>query len=143
MNRFGMLPEVLRPWDGAQALRIPPMGHRWDKEGKLRPLARSEGGHRRYARAVSWPCGARTPPGTASRGRCGTASRDSSGGVSGSVGRIVVTSDQEPEDAASELVKDMLATVTNSSAKRYGMRGGRKARTAVRAAPEEAGAVGG
>ena len=24
---------------------------RWDKEGRLRPVARSEGGHRRYARA--------------------------------------------------------------------------------------------
>lgn len=38
--------------------------------------------------------------------------------------RLLVTSDQEAEDAQAELVKDMLAIVTGFSAKLYGMRGG-------------------
>jgi len=52
MNRLDGWSEVLRPAEAARALRIH-VGtlRRWDKEGKLRPLARSEGGHRRYARA--------------------------------------------------------------------------------------------
>jgi len=41
--------------------------------------------------------------------------------------RIVVISNQEPEDAQAESVKDMLSVVTSFSAKPYGMRGGRKA----------------
>ena len=59
--------------------------------------------------------------------------------------RIVVISNQEPEDAQAELVKDMLSVVTSFSAKLYGMRGGRKARAAVKAvlAETEASAVGG
>ena len=58
--------------------------------------------------------------------------------------RIVVISNQEPEDAQAELVKDMLSVVTSFSAKLYGMRGGRKARAAVKAvlAETEASAVG-
>ncbi len=52
MSGFGGLPEVLRPAEVARVLRIH-VGtlRRWDREGGLRPLARSEGGHRRYARA--------------------------------------------------------------------------------------------
>ena len=52
MSAFDGLPEVLRPSEVARVLRIH-VGtlRRWDKEGKLHPLARSEGGHRRYARA--------------------------------------------------------------------------------------------
>ena len=46
--------------------------------------------------------------------------------------RIVVISNQEPEDAQAELVRDMLSVVTSFSAKLYGMRGGRKARAAVK-----------
>jgi putative resolvase len=59
--------------------------------------------------------------------------------------RIVVVSNQEPEDAQTELVKDKPSVVTSFSAKLYGMRGGRKARAAVKAALKEteASAVGG
>lgn len=59
--------------------------------------------------------------------------------------RIVVISNQEPEDAQAELVKDMLSIVTSFSAKLYGMRGGRKARAAVKAAlaETEVSAIGG
>ena len=46
--------------------------------------------------------------------------------------RIVVISNQAPEDAQVELVKDMLSVVSRFSAKLYGMRGGRKARAAVK-----------
>jgi len=51
--------------------------------------------------------------------------------------RIVVVSHQEPEDAQAELVKDMLSVVTSFSAKLNGMRGGRKAWAAVKAALAE------
>ena len=59
--------------------------------------------------------------------------------------RIVVAAGQETEDAQVELVKDLLSIVTSFSAKLYGMRGGRKARAAVKAILAEmgAGAVGG
>lgn len=44
--------ELLRSAEAARALGIPVVTlRRWEREGKLRPLARSEGGHRRYARA--------------------------------------------------------------------------------------------
>jgi putative resolvase len=48
--------------------------------------------------------------------------------------RIVVASAQEPEDAHTELVKDLLAIVTSFSARLYGMRGGRRARATMKAA---------
>ncbi len=59
--------------------------------------------------------------------------------------RVVVAAGQESEDAQVELVKDLLSIVTSFSARLYGMRGGRKARAAVKAilAETEAGAVGG
>ena len=59
--------------------------------------------------------------------------------------RIVVAAGQETEDAQVELVKDLLSIVTSFSAKLYGMRGGRKARAAVKAILVETGvsAVGG
>jgi putative resolvase len=41
---------------------------------------------------------------------------------------IEVTSRQEPEDAHTELVQDLLAIVTSFSARLYGARGGRKVR---------------
>lgn len=44
---------------------------------------------------------------------------------------VVVTSAQEPEDAPTELVKDLLAIVTSFSARLYGARGGRKVRDTV------------
>jgi predicted site-specific integrase-resolvase len=44
---------------------------------------------------------------------------------------VVVTSAQEPEDAHTELVKDLLAIVTSFSARLYGARGGRKVRDTV------------
>jgi predicted site-specific integrase-resolvase len=52
MSRYEGLPDVLRPAEVSRMLRIH-VGtlRRRDKEDKLRPLARSEGGHRRYARA--------------------------------------------------------------------------------------------
>ena len=58
---------------------------------------------------------------------------------------VVVAAGQESEDAQGELVKDLLSIVTSFSAKLYGMRGGRKARAAVKAILAEtgAGAVGG
>ena len=58
--------------------------------------------------------------------------------------QLVVISNQEPEDAQAELVKDMLSVVTSFSAKLYGMRVGRRARAAVKAvlAETEASAVG-
>jgi putative resolvase len=46
--------------------------------------------------------------------------------------RVVIASPQEPEDAHTELVKDLLAIVTSFSAKLYGMRGGRRARANVK-----------
>ena len=59
--------------------------------------------------------------------------------------RIVVISNQAPEDAQVELVKDMLSVVRRFFAKLYGMRGGRKARAAVQdiLAKTEADTVGG
>ena len=213
------MPEVLRPAEAAQALRIH-VGtlRRWDKEGKLRPLTRSEGGHRRYARAdvlalLGDDCAAGektaavyTRGSTGKQAEAGNLERQrlrlleyaavngyrvvwqASDGASGlharrrglhrvveaarrhemrfflveypdrlarfgfpyletlfevlSV-RIVVVSNQEPEDAQAELVKDMLSVVTSFSAKLYGIRGGRKARAAVKAALTEASAVGG
>ena len=58
---------------------------------------------------------------------------------------IVVTADQEPEGAPAELVKDSLGIVTSFSGKWYGLRGGRRARAAVKASLVDvgAGAVGG
>ncbi len=44
---------------------------------------------------------------------------------------MIVTAAQEPEDAHSELVKDMLAIVTSFSARLYGARGGRRVRESV------------
>ena len=59
--------------------------------------------------------------------------------------RVVVISDQAPENGRAELVKDMLAIVTRFSAKLYGRRVGRKARAAVKAivAETEESALGG
>ena len=59
--------------------------------------------------------------------------------------RGVVAAGQEAEDAPVELVKDLLSIVTRFSARLYGMRGGRKARAAVKAflAETGVGAVGG
>ncbi len=44
---------------------------------------------------------------------------------------VVVTSAQEPEDAHTELAKDLLAIVPSFSARLYGARGGRKVRETV------------
>lgn len=44
---------------------------------------------------------------------------------------VIVTSTQEPEDANTELGKDLLAIVTSFSARLYGARGGRKVRETV------------
>jgi putative resolvase len=44
---------------------------------------------------------------------------------------VIVTSVQEPDDAHTELVKDLLAIVTSFSARLYGARGGRKVRETV------------
>ena len=215
------LPEILRPKEAARALRIH-VGtlRRWDKEGRLRPLARSKGGQRRYARAdilallgIEEAAGDKAAAiyarvSTGKQAEAGNLERQrqrlleyaavngyrvvlqasdvASGLNTGRKGlrrvieaarshrircllveypdrlarfgfpyletlldvlgvRIIVTSNQEPEDAASELVKDMLAIVTSFSAKLYGMRGGRKARAAVKAAlaETEGSAVGG
>ena len=58
---------------------------------------------------------------------------------------VVVAAGQESEDAQGELVKDLLSIVTSFSARLYGMRGGRRARAAVKAilAETEVGVVGG
>jgi len=210
MSRFDGLPEVLRPAEAAQVLRIH-VGtlRRWDKEGKLRPLARSEGGHRRYARvdvlALLGENGPWDEKTAAIYARVSTAKQADAGNLerqrlrlleyaavngyrvvlqasdvaSGLNARrrglhriveaarrhemrfllveypdrlarfgfpyletlfdvlsvhIVVTAGQESEDAQVELVKDLLSIVTSFSAKLYGMRGGRKARAAVKAA---------
>lgn len=50
---------------------------------------------------------------------------------------VVVTSAQEPEDAHTELVKDLLAIVTSFSARLYGARGGRKMRATIAKAMTE------
>ena len=56
-----------------------------------------------------------------------------------------VTTDQEPEGASAELVKDRLGIATIFSAKWYWLRGGRRARAAVNATLVDMGhrAVGG
>jgi len=41
---------------------------------------------------------------------------------------IIATAEKEPEDARSELVRDLLAIVTSFSARLYGVRGGKKVR---------------
>ena len=58
---------------------------------------------------------------------------------------VVVAAGQEAEDAQIELVEDLLSIATRFSAKLYGRRVGRKARSAVKAIVAEtgAGAVGG
>ena len=215
------MPEVLRPKEAARVLRIH-VGtlRRWDKEGRLRPIARSKGGQRRYARAdilallgVDDAAGDRTAAiytrvSTGKQAEAGNLERqrqrlveyaavngyrvvlqasDVASGLNTRrkglwrvmeaarrhkikyvlveypdrlarfgfpyletlfdvLGvRVIVTANEEPEDAASELVKDMLAIVTSFSAKLYGMRGGRKARAAVKTAlaETEGSAVGG
>ncbi|AQS59134.1 IS607 family transposase [Desulforamulus ferrireducens] len=45
---------------------------------------------------------------------------------------IVATAEKEPEDAQSELVRDLLAIVTSFSARLYGARGGKKVRQGFR-----------
>lgn len=50
---------------------------------------------------------------------------------------VVLTSAQEPEDAHTELVKDLLAIVTSFSARLYGARGGRKIRATIAQATTE------
>lgn len=50
---------------------------------------------------------------------------------------VVVTSAQEPEDAQTELIKDLLAIVTSFSARLYGARGGRHVRKTVAQAMAE------
>lgn len=193
---------------------------RWDKEGRLRPVGRSEGGHRRYARAdvlaVLGDDSIGSETTAAIYARVSTGKQAAAGNLerqrlrlmeyaavngyrvtlqasdvaSGLNARrrglhrvvdaarrremrfllveypdrlarfgfpyletlfdvlgvhIVVIANQEPEDAPAELVKDMLAIVTSFSAKLYGMRGGRRARAAMKAILAEtgAGAVGG
>ena len=54
----------------------------------------------------------------------------------------VVTADQEPEGAPAELVKDSLGIVTSFSGKWYGLRGGRRARAAVKVTLVDKGAGG-
>jgi len=45
---------------------------------------------------------------------------------------VIATAEKEPEDAQSELVRDLLAIVTSFSAKLYGARGGKKIRQGFR-----------
>ncbi len=45
---------------------------------------------------------------------------------------IVAIAEKEPEDAQSELVRDLLAIVTSFSARLYGARGGKKVRQGFR-----------
>lgn len=213
--------EVLRPSEVARVLRIH-VGtlRRWDKEGRLRPIARSGGGHRRYARGDvlallgegdaggDKAAAVYTRVSTGKQAEAGNLERqrlrlmeyaalngyrvvlqasDVASGLNARrrglhrvveaarrremrfllveypdrlarLGfpyletlfdvldiRSVITSDQETEDAQAELVQDMLAIVTSFSAKQYGMRGGRRARAAMKAMLTEtgAGAVGG
>ena len=216
MRRLDGIPEVLRPKEAAHLLRIH-VGtlRRWDKEGKLRPIGRSQGGHRRYARADVLALrgvdeAARDNP-AAIYARVSTMKQADAGNLERQrqrlleyaathgyhvvvqavdvasglntrrrglrrvveaarrhairfllveypdrlarfgfaylqtlfdvLGvRVVVVSNQEPEDVPAELVHDMLSIVTSFSARLYGMRGGRKAREAVKAALKETGA---
>lgn len=52
---------------------------------------------------------------------------------------IVAISEKEPEDAQSELVRDLVSVVTSFSARLYGSRGGRKVRRGFRQLMAEAG----
>jgi putative resolvase len=51
---------------------------------------------------------------------------------------IIAVAEKEPEDAHSELVRDLLAIVTSFSARLYGARGGKKVRQGFRALIAEA-----
>jgi predicted site-specific integrase-resolvase len=45
---------------------------------------------------------------------------------------VIATAEKEPEDAQSELVRDLLAIITSFSVRLYGARGGKKVRQGFR-----------